>query len=128
MTCPIKNPTCHRETEAKCPTRTPEGMAVCWLGNDPVVYNLKPRIDGKIDLTLSLTHRQFLTYIAERGGEVPYDYNLVKPDTADHIKKLVEMRLISEIAVVGSTKRVIFRLTDMGRNVVTQILKARSVI
>jgi hypothetical protein len=91
---------------------------------------MKPRADGKIDLTLSLTHRRFLLLIAERH-EVPYDYAKVTRDVGDHIRKLVEMRLIEDIQIIRDARAfslkgtcAIFRLTSMGTNIVDQIKKA----
>ena len=127
--CPIDFPTCHRETEKKCPTFDIHGFPICWLGIQPQVYQLKPRADGNIDLTLSLTHRKFLIWLAdERQGETEYnwDHPDLKEETKEHMRCLIDMRLIQETPIIGYEKKVLFRLTDMGRNIVTQIKKAES--
>lgn len=86
-----------------------------------VAYELKAKEDGTIVATLSLAHRQFLLFIAERGGEITeFDFGKLKPNTADHVRKLVEMRMLDERPYVGTT-RSLLRLSDYGRNVVTEL-------
>lgn len=123
MTCPIKFPTCHRETEAKCPTKDSSGSTICNLGFPLQVYQLRVREDGDLQVTLSKMHRDLLLIIAANGGELPFDYSQLTPAAREQVKKLSEMTLITESELVGS-KRVLMRLTDHGRTIVEQIQKA----
>lgn len=128
MTCPIKHPTCHRETEANCPTRLASGDTVCNLGRPTVVYQLRIRDDGQATVTLSIFHRTFLAYLAKLGGESSMDWTSAEnqrarkgPQTIEQeMKPLFEMGLLTETPIVG-TGRVLLRLTDAGRNVVSQM-------
>lgn len=135
--CPIEHPTCHRETESHCPTRNEKGILECTLGdtsipvpcgNSFIVYEIKPIADnpGTVSVRLSMTHRSYIRYLAERGGEVPFDYGIVSSEVKRHLKDLVEMGILSETPIVGSDgRRVIQRLSDMGRNVATVIIKSQ---
>ena len=91
---------------------------------DDVVYGLKMRDDGSVVATLSMAHRQFLVFLSERGGETDFDFSRVKPHHADHVRKLVEMRILHELPYAGTT-RSLLRLSDSGRNIVTEIIRQR---
>ena len=129
--CPIEDGTCHRETEKECPTKDAEGSPVCTLGKTDfpmptgrafVAYEIKPTSSGMLHVKLSLVHRSYLKLLSERGGETDFDYGKVAEEAEAHLKRLVEMQLITETPIVGSSS-VRHRLTDMGRNVVTQMVK-----
>lgn len=130
--CPMEHPTCHRETEKECPTKGEDGSAICTLGksdfpvyagNAFVAYEIKPTASGMLHVKLSLVHRSYLKLLSERGGETEFDYSKVEPEAEAHLKRLVEMKLIEEIPLIGRDRAVRHRLTDIGRNVTTQILK-----
>lgn len=96
-----------------------------------LIYKLVPREDGQVQVTLSMAHRNFLRYMGERGGEVRMDWDaaermrstpphLRRETVRAHMGKLVEMGLVAEIAIVNSNHSFL-RLTDMGRNILTQL-------
>ena len=133
MGCPIKHPTCHRETEALCPTIDKTGNRVCVLGAPTTIYQIVPREDDKVDLTLSHVHTEHLKFIHARGGEITFDYaKLVdKPEWLEkhretleaHLKHLISMSLVREYPVIGRGPKVVTqRLSDAGRAIVQQIL------
>ena len=76
--------------------------------------------NGDIKLTLTYSHREFLKFLGERG-EVYMNWEEIKPQARDHMRKLFDMGLLHEIPVVGVGHRVIIRFTDMGRNILTMI-------
>jgi hypothetical protein len=132
--CPIDHKTCHRETESHCPTRDANGDAECTLGNtsipvargkDFTEYELIPISDGggSVRMRLSMTHRAYIRFLAERGGETPFDYSKVSSEVKRHLQDMIDMKLIDETPIVGSGL-VRQRLTEMGRNVATTILKS----
>ena len=132
MSCPIKHLTCHRETEAKCPTKNGLGVPICTLGVTSipveqgkafVEYGIKVK-DARITLTLSFTHRQYLKYLLNYGRETTYDYGKVKPELKAHIKELVTMGCLQEVPVVGYSNRVVHRLTDTGANIAGKIIES----
>lgn len=97
-----------------------------------LIYKLVPKEDGTVQVTLSQAHRDFLTYIASRGGETRMNWDkaermrntpphLRRETIKAHMGKLVEMRILDEIPVVGTSDSYL-RLTDMGRNIVSQLL------
>lgn len=124
--CPVEYGTCHRETEEKCPTMGEDGKPVCSLGwtetpiltkNLLMVYDIVHRPDGFSELKLSQTHVQYLVLIAQRGGEIRWDYRKVTKEAGDHIRRLVEVGCIRELPLIG-TEEVVHKLTDMGKRVV----------
>lgn len=86
-----------------------------------VVYQLRAKEDGSIDVTLSHTHKMFLLLLRDRAGETPYDYALVKPELKEHMRLLVKMGIITETPIIGSDTRFLLRLTSMGRNLIPEI-------
>lgn len=131
MRCPVDNRECHRETEERCPTKMANGQNACTLGDTSIpvktgsgftVYELIP-VEGGIRVRLSRTHRSYLVLLSERGGETDFDYGKVDPEVRVHLYELFKMKLIEEIIIIGRSA-VKHRLTDMGRNIVTMILKS----
>lgn len=75
-----------------------------------------------ITIRLSFGERSFLAMIAQRGGEITFNRNLCTPDVLRRIDGLIGKGCMTEMPMIGS-KRVVFKLTDIGRNLVTLILK-----
>lgn len=134
--CPHKHPTCHRETEKVCPTKDDSGNQICPLGLKLAVYDLKPRVDGKVDITLSLVQREHLKMLAARGGGSQYDYTKLGPDKEEwmekygeglieHLKRLVSMGLVREFQLIGRTA-VRQKLSEAGWKIV-EMMKAGGV-
>lgn len=133
--CPIDYGTCHRETEGQCPTRDENGAHICTLGvtetpmlakNLLTVYEVKHRPDGMTELRLSRTHVAYLGYLADHGGETPYDKTKLSPEAHEHIQKMIAFGVIQELSIIGRSE-VLHRLTDMGRNAIAQARKAMGV-
>lgn len=83
--------------------------------------------DGKIDIALSYVHRQYLIYLANRGGEAEMDYTIagLNPEQMAHLRRLdKEFRCINETKVIGRSSLYHHRLTDIGRNIVTKIIES----
>lgn len=96
-----------------------------------VAYEIRVKDDG-LHVTLSQAHREFVKYLGQNGGEVMMDWDDAesqrKSDPAtrretikEHLLKLKDMKLLSERILIGGNRSLV-RLTDIGRNVLTQIL------
>lgn len=89
---------------------------------DQVEYGLVPAPDGLgFTVTLSFVHRQYLLFLASRGGETVLDYGELASPQADHIKILVKCDAIKEYKVVGLMNSYQHKLTSTGINLVTEI-------
>ena len=89
------------------------------------VYELK-FTDGLVSIALSSVHRSYLRFLAEKGGESRFDYEIAKltEDQKAHMKKLVEYRMITETVSIGDRASVVYhRLTDLARNIIPVIIK-----
>ncbi len=97
------------------------------------VYKLVFKEDGTADLTMSQAHQAFLIYLARNGGETVMDWQSAemrrtaemvarRESIREHMKHLIDMGLISEIPLVLGD-RVMLRLTDMGRNIASQLIE-----
>jgi len=102
-----------------------------------IVYKLKLRPDGLASVNLSPAHRAWLKYLAVNGGESIIDWENAEAQRQIPVEKRVgtirahmahlnEMGLTAEIQLVSSGKFLV-RLTDMGRNIVTEILKSEKI-
>lgn len=131
--CPVNYDKCHRETEKNCPTRTDDGtMMFCTLGKSSIpvpstqayrVYEIT-QVEDKVQITLSMTHRAYLRYISDRGGEAIMDYSEMSQEAGDHVRLLISMKVLTESPIVGTTK-VIHRISDLGRNLLTTMNKSQ---
>jgi len=69
-----------------------------------------------------------LGFLADRGGEVPWDWSKVNPDAKAMIANLMNEGLVIDREYVTHAAafehRLVLRLTDRGRAVVEQIQKA----
>lgn len=133
MSCPLRFPTCHRETEKDCPTRESDGTPTCTLGLSSIpvsfskgytTYELVPTDSSAVKVRLSATHRAYIKFIVERGGEVVFDEGAnITPEALAHINILVQdMKIIDRIPAVGTT-RVYHKITPFGAKVATAVLK-----
>ena len=98
-----------------------------------LIYELRMTENGP-EVTLSQVHQKLLLFIAHKGGETPYDFSLLEEDPdakaysvrkygeplREHVRRLVTMGLLTETPII-STPRSLLRLTDTGRNIVTEI-------
>ncbi len=66
--------------------------------------------------------KQFLLYIADRGGEVEFDKAKVEKNINDRVSLLVKKRILSESELIGRGTTVLYRLTDLGRNLCDQLV------
>lgn len=77
---------------------------------------------------VSITHPQvkFLQFVAERSGEIPWDWRKVeRPDARAMVTDLINKRVLAEREYVTDAAqvqgRLHLRLTDMGRAIVARI-------
>ena len=139
MRCPVENGTCHRETEARCPTKDSDGNSYCTLGESSIpvrrgdafaVYEIKPTpVDGMVKITLSDTQRKCIVLMAERGGEIDFDYGKVEESMRDalrgHLGDLVKMGVVEASPILPYKDFINYHLTTMGRNLASSIMKSR---
>ena len=90
--------------------------------------------------SLSISHPQarFLTFIAERQGEISWDWSKVeRPDAREMVADLINKRLLVEreyvtsaLAQIQGRDRLYLRLTDQGRAIVDRLdtLRTRATI
>ena len=65
---------------------------------------------------LTSVEAQMLKFIAERAGEIPWNWGNCRPDVAAMMQGLVGKGMVSDLA---ASQRI--RLTDQGRSAVSQI-------
>jgi hypothetical protein len=97
-----------------------------------IVYELKLREDGTAIVNLSNAHKAWLKYLAVNSGEIVINWEhaeaqrvtpvaMRRETIKEHMAHLNRMGLTTEMPLVTS-QRCLVRLTDMGRNIVTQIM------
>lgn len=105
-----------------------------------MIYELRMTDNGP-EVTLSQVHQKLLLFIAHHGGETRYDFSLLDEGPEEkafsvakygeplreHVRRLVTMGLLTETPII-STPRSLLRLTDTGRNIVTEIRKRPPII
>jgi len=78
-------------------------------------------------ITLSQTHKKFVRLVAERGGEIDFDYAKTEESMREPLKKhlsdLVTMGVMESADVIGHSSVIHYHLTTMGRNLASSILK-----
>lgn len=80
-----------------------------------------------------VTHPQlkFVEFLAERGGEVPWDWSKCREDVKAMVADLINKRLVVEreyASHAAAPGRLYLRLTDHGRSLVAQLEAARGKI
>lgn len=70
-------------------------------------------------VNLQLTERKFLEFVAQRGGELPFNFTQARPDASAMVKGIILKGLL--VVSETSTGRPSVRLTDQGRQVMQQI-------
>lgn len=68
---------------------------------------------------LTNVEAQMLKFIAERAGEIEWDWSECRPDVASMMRGLVDKGMVFDLAAAGR-----IRLTDQGRSAVSQIDQA----
>jgi hypothetical protein len=87
--------------------------------------------DPSILQTVRITHPQskFLEFVAERAGEISWDWSKCRPDVAGMVADLINKRLVTEREYVAHASQIRgdrqLRLTDRGRSVVGQLEVAK---
>lgn len=96
-----------------------------------IVYHVRPRPDGNLDVRISTAHKAFVLYLAKNGGETVMDWNAAErrrtsemekrgESIREHMAHLVALGVVSEVPLIGSN-RVLVRLSDIGRNVASAL-------
>lgn len=79
---------------------------------------------GTIKVRLYPAETKFLLFIAERGGRVDFDKEKCEANVNARIASLVRLGVLSETPIIGRGSRCVwYDLTDMGKNILTQIEK-----
>jgi hypothetical protein len=84
------------------------------------------KIDNDVELELGLAKKpgamSTLGYLADHGGEVPWNWDNIKPATRELVADLIVAGLVVEREYVThalqTQGRLALRLTDKGRNVI----------
>lgn len=78
--------------------------------------------DGGVLVQLRVTtpEAKFLEFIAERGGEIPWDWQRCRDDVTRMVRGMIDdKRMLAFLAAEGR-----LRLTDVGRSALAQIQQA----
>ncbi len=90
------------------------------------VVDLTYRDDVAAELALTSAMCKTLCYLANHGGEIPWDWEARPAGTREMVATLINRGLLIEREYWASPlaikpERLCMRLTDMGRNVVTKL-------
>lgn len=105
-----------------------ESNGVLKEGERAVVYRVGYVPDtGDMELDISRTHQDFIVWLSRNGGETTWDASKVREDVTEHVLVLVDLGVITGVALTVGGRVYLLRLTDLGRNAATVIRKSRGI-